>query len=148
MSLANERIRPRMMELGFVETTHRSAPRNGRPDSGAFSGRLFATRPRNAGFLDRATRKAWPSEARRMAMGQPTGSPREIRAFAQHGVAPEEILVVFRHWNDEADWRLETLRAWGCRHTPTCAQADRGSSRGIGVATGDHASRWKTGRPS
>ena len=37
----------------------------------------------------------------------------EIRELLSIGVAPEDILVVFRHWSAEADGVLETLRAWG-----------------------------------
>ena len=38
---------------------------------------------------------------------------REARALLARGVAPEEILIVYRHWSDEAELALETLRAWG-----------------------------------
>ncbi len=37
----------------------------------------------------------------------------EVRELRERGVEPEEILVLFRHWSDEGDLALETLRSWG-----------------------------------
>ena len=37
---------------------------------------------------------------------------REIRDRLERGVPPEEILVVYRHWSDEAEQAAETLRTW------------------------------------
>jgi RecB family exonuclease len=37
---------------------------------------------------------------------------REVRALVHRGVPAEEILVLFRHWDDEAEQTLETLDSW------------------------------------
>ena len=112
VSLATERLRARLIELGLVETT------------------LDLPTDRPAGLrsiqqaLFRAGKTATPAslieETQGLAVrGAPLGDgvsrlvAREIRELLSIGVAPEEILVVFRHWNAEADGVLETLRAWG-----------------------------------
>ena len=47
----------------------------------------------------------------------------EVRELRERGVEPEEILVLFRHWSDEGDLALETLRSWGIaahsNHSPS-----------------------------
>ncbi|SIN98064.1 PD-(D/E)XK nuclease superfamily protein [Singulisphaera sp. GP187] len=38
---------------------------------------------------------------------------REIKRLIERGTDPEEILVLFRRWDDDADLILKTLQAWG-----------------------------------
>lgn len=38
---------------------------------------------------------------------------RLVRRLLDHGTVPEEILILFRQWNEAADLVLETLRLWG-----------------------------------
>jgi RecB family exonuclease len=38
---------------------------------------------------------------------------REVRGLLRRGIAPEEILVVFRRWDDDADLTRELLESWG-----------------------------------
>jgi ATP-dependent helicase/nuclease subunit B len=45
---------------------------------------------------------------------------REVRGLLHRGVPSEEILVLFRHWSDDAELTLETLDSWGI-----AAHADR-----------------------
>lgn len=37
---------------------------------------------------------------------------RQVRDWLAQGVAADEILILYRHWSDEAELALETLRAW------------------------------------
>ena len=112
VSLANERVRTRMMELGLVETTH-DLPAKRPAGLRSIQRALFRD-------CDHATPVSLIEDAQGLAVrGAPLGDgvsrlvAREIRDLLSIGVAPEEILVVFRHWNAEADGVLETLRAWG-----------------------------------
>jgi ATP-dependent helicase/nuclease subunit B len=47
---------------------------------------------------------------------------REVRRLLADGVDPEEILVLFRRWDDESDLVLGTLQAWGL---PVAAEVGR-----------------------
>ena len=47
---------------------------------------------------------------------------REVKKLLDRGTDPEEILVLFRHWDEAAALVLETLRAWGL---PAAAEVPR-----------------------
>ncbi len=110
--LATERVRGGLIDLGLVETTLD----------------LPVDRPSGLRCIQRALFRAGKSAAPVSLMenmqglavrGAPLGEgvsklvAREVRELLSIGVAPEDILVVFRQWSAEADGVLETLRAWG-----------------------------------
>jgi RecB family exonuclease len=115
---ATEPIRERLIELGLVETT--VGPPAGRPAGlKGVEQALFRHRGEGEGE-SKGERASTVSAAQGLAiLGGPQGDgvsrlvAREVRALRRRGVAPEEILVLFRHWSDEADLVLETLTAWG-----------------------------------
>jgi ATP-dependent helicase/nuclease subunit B len=108
--LATEALRARLLELGLVET------------------RVEAAADRPAGLRE-AERSLFRGQAHELpaistpagliVRGAPQGDgvarlmARDVRALRDRGVASEEILILFRHWSDEADLAVETLRAWG-----------------------------------
>ncbi|MHB1559318.1 MAG: PD-(D/E)XK nuclease family protein, partial [Isosphaeraceae bacterium] len=73
---------------------------------------------------------------------------REVRDRLDTGIAPDDILVVFRQWGEQADIALEALRDWGI---PAAAESRRplGSDPGVAallLAIGLPGDEWSTDR--
>ncbi|MGC8639054.1 MAG: PD-(D/E)XK nuclease family protein [Isosphaeraceae bacterium] len=107
--LTTESIRASLVEKGLVET--RLEPAASRPEGLRQTERLLFRNPTPA--------PAAITEAAGLSVrGAPQGDgvarilAREVRDRLGRGVAPEEILIVTRHWSDEAELTLEMLRAW------------------------------------
>ena len=47
---------------------------------------------------------------------------REVRGLLDNGADPEDVLILFRRWDDDAALARETLQAWGL---PVAAEVDR-----------------------
>ncbi len=101
-------VRQRLMDRGFEET--RVAP---------------GLRPRGLSGIERTLFRADEHRLDRLAetggltlIGAPAGEgsalvvAREVRRLLDSGVPPEEILVLFRKWDEASAVVLETLRAW------------------------------------
>jgi RecB family exonuclease len=108
--LAAEAVCARLLESGFEGTA--VPPADGRPAGLLQAERqLFRYQPSDCPGLS--------STEGLSIRGAPLGDgaarllASEVRALLDRGVAPEEILILFRHWSDEADEAVETLRAWG-----------------------------------
>ena len=109
--LATDSTRARLLEMGFQETPVEAAV--ARPEGLRQAERLL--------FRSRVepVRGAITVAAGLAIRGAPQGEgvarvlAREARERLTAGVAPEEILIVYRHWTDEAELALEMLRAWG-----------------------------------
>ena len=71
---------------------------------------------------------------------------RDVRALLDRGVAPDEILVLFRHWSDEADLVLETMQAWGIPAHADVHHALRSEPAvsALGLATSIPLQEWET----
>jgi RecB family exonuclease len=63
---------------------------------------------------------------------------REVRRLLRRGVEPEQIVVLFRRWSDQADLVAETLRDWGI---PVWADAPRDLESDPAVAALGRAAR-------
>jgi ATP-dependent helicase/nuclease subunit B len=111
-------VRQRVIELGFEET--RVAP---------------GLRPLGLSGIERTLFRADEHQLDRLAetggltlIGAPEGEgsalvvAREVRRHLDSGVPPEEILVLFRKWDETAAIVLETLRAW---RLPVAAEIGR-----------------------
>ena len=79
---------------------------------------------------------------------RPDPGPRGPLQLRATGVAPEEILIVYRHWSDEAELALETLRAWGLPAHAERPQAASGRAGRLPPCGWRSRSRWRTGKPS
>ena len=112
VSLANERVPHANDRAGARRDDARSARETASRTPEHSAGALSRLRARNAGFFDRGRARSGRPRRTAWRWRQQTGRARD-RDLLSIGVAPEEILVVFRHWNAEADGVLETLRAWG-----------------------------------
>ncbi len=79
--------------------------------------------------------------------GSPWSWARGIkRLLKSSGLDPEEILVLFRRWDDDADLTLKTLQAWGL---PAAADRREGSrpplpSRRLRLAMAIPIEHWET----
>ncbi|HZW32097.1 MAG TPA: PD-(D/E)XK nuclease family protein [Isosphaeraceae bacterium] len=105
-------IRDRLLKLGFHEVPVR--PEIWRPAGlRAVEQSVF----RQVGPRDEGARVAVSQglTIRGAPQGEGAGRllAREVRALLDRGTDPEEILILFRDWSEQADVALETLRAWG-----------------------------------
>lgn len=107
---ATSALRARLLEMGLLETPVEPAAR--RPEGLREAERsLFRNQSASQPTITTATGLA--------IRGAPQGEgvarmlARETRTLLARGVAPEEILIVYRHWSDEAELAVETLCAWG-----------------------------------
>lgn len=106
---ATEPLRARLLELGFLERP--VEPAAGRPEG-------LRQVERSLFQSDGVTAEPITSAAGLTVRGAPEIEgesrtlAREIRERLERGVAPEEILVLFRHWDETADVMLEMLHAW------------------------------------
>ncbi|WP_369432118.1 PD-(D/E)XK nuclease family protein [Aquisphaera insulae] len=102
-------LRGRLLDMGFVETAVPRPP--GRPPGLAQVERvLFGTGP--------AEGRVVPSPDGLIVRGGPRGDgaarvvAREVRSLLDRGVDPDDLLILFPTWTEEAALTLETLRAW------------------------------------
>jgi RecB family exonuclease len=108
--LAAEAVRARLLESRFEETA--VAPADGRPAGlRQAESQLFRSEPSNCAQL--SSTEGLSIRGAPLGDGEARLLACEVRALRDRGVAPEEILVLFRRWSDEADEAVETLRAWG-----------------------------------
>jgi RecB family exonuclease len=114
----NARVRQQLLDREFEET--RVAP---------------GLRPLGLSGIERTLFRADEHRLNRLAetgglalIGAPEGEgtalvvAREVRRLLASGVPPEEILVLFRRWDDNSAIVLETLQAWGL---PAAAEVGR-----------------------
>jgi RecB family exonuclease len=106
---ATSAVRARLLHLGLVETA--LEPPSGRPEGLCQAERLvFGTRSGESGGI------ASPAGLAIRGAPQGEGAARivahEVRKLMAQGAALDEILIIYRQWNDEAELALETLRAW------------------------------------
>src|SRR5262249_12271059 len=109
---ATARIRDRLLELDFNEVPVR--PEMWRPAGlRAVEQSLF----RQLGPRDEAARVTISQglTVRGAPQGEGAGRllAREVRALLDRGTDPEDILILFRDWTEQADIALEVLRGWG-----------------------------------
>lgn len=143
---ANADVRDRLVRtLGFAESTLE-------PD---------LWRPAGLRDVERTMFRPRAADASRVSVhqglairGAPVGDgvarvlAREVRDRLGAGVAPDDILVVFRQWGEQADVALEALRDWGI---PAAAESRRplGSDPAVAallLAIGLPGDEWSTDR--
>lgn len=108
--LATDATRDLLLKLGMVETRLPSSP--DRPAGlRAVEENLFRPSPAPAGRIDAGTGLA--------IRGGPEGEDlarlvaREVRSLIDQGTDPDDLLIVFPQWDDQADVVCETLRGAG-----------------------------------
>jgi RecB family exonuclease len=117
---ATSLIRDRLRKLGFEEVP--VEPEIWRPAGlRVLEQSLFRHGGPWAGSGDPpSARAAWVSVTQGLTIrGAPEGEgvgrllAREVRTLLDRGTHPEEILILFRNWSEQADIALEILQAWG-----------------------------------
>jgi RecB family exonuclease len=109
VDLATNAVRAHLLELSVVETSFEWAPE--RPaglrslENSLFQGPA-APQPAIADTSGLAIRGAPQGDGVSRVLAS------EVRTLLDRGVEPRQILIVFRHWSEEADLALETLEAW------------------------------------
>lgn len=103
-------VRERLLEWGFEEST--MTHESGRP-------RGLCDVEKEIFRSDAHLRPRLNDPSGLKVLGAPQGGgvglvlAREIRRLIEADTDPEEIVVLFRRWDDDADLILETLQAWG-----------------------------------
>jgi RecB family exonuclease len=108
--LGTEATYARLLESGFEATA--VAPADGRP-AGLLQAESQLFRYERSSSLGLSSTEGLSIRGAPLGDGAARLLASEVRALRDRGVAPEEILILFRHWSDEADEAVETLRAWG-----------------------------------
>jgi len=108
--LATEAVCARLLEAGFEETA--VAPADGRP-AGLCQAESELFRNERSDCPELSSTGGLSIRGAPLGDGAARLLACEVRALRDRGVPPEEILVLFRRWSDEADEAVETLRAWG-----------------------------------
>ena len=103
-------LRQRLLDWGFSEV--HEGPANDRPPG-------LASIERELFRSDAHTRPALTATDGVRVIGTPKGEgeglvmAREVAGRLRDGADPEDVLVLFRRWDDDAELVFETLRAWG-----------------------------------
>ena len=140
--LATASIRDRLLQSGFLETSVEPAP--DRPGGLRLAERLLfrndcANPEKIASSAGLSTRGAPQSEGA-------AALAREVRGRLDDGVCPEEILILYRHWGEEAELALETLRAWKIPASSDLPRQLRGepSAAALRLAASIPLEEWET----
>ena len=113
---ATTRTRDRLLELGFNEVPVR--PEIWRP-AGLRAVEQSLFRPWAGSGDPRPSSSRVAISQGLTIRGAPQGEgagrlvAREVRALLDRGTDPEEIVILFRDWSEQADVAVEVLRAWG-----------------------------------
>jgi RecB family exonuclease len=103
-------LRARLLELGLIETAVEASPN--RPE-----GLRAAERSLFRSSVGKSPAITNPDGLSIRGAPRDDGAARvvasEVRTLLERGVPPDEIFVLFRHWSEEAELAVETLRAWG-----------------------------------